>query len=339
MYTDGEISAFCGNPSRGEDMLPVSEELKHKLQEANRELRQAYPVEGFPRDEIRNKLKEIGYFLKIGKWSGEAMKTWLGGRSLVGVDGSVNSTAGSYPHVLSIFQALAKETTGKECWAADIYTPLLDAGQDEDVSEGQLAREAKHRGSLLASLELQVAFQAIQQWRPKIMMMDGSLLHYLMEDAEGWARLAEQAESAEVLLVGVSEEIGTKSLARHLYPDQPAYSDRDVLFGMMESEEVYISKVLNPPGSGLWKAVLCSAQNPQPVGIDGLLSQSADQEEVIRLVHTLTPAQGRGIPLWLDIVDKEVRVTDPLVTAMVEQFIDPDLRHRLLVPKRKDRHL
>jgi hypothetical protein len=55
------------------------------------------------------------------------------------------------------------------------------------------------------------------------------------------------------------------------------------------------------------------------------------------LVYSLTPEQGRGIPFWLDIVDNQVRVTNPLVETMVEQYIDADLRHRLLAVKRSDR--
>ncbi|OYD06382.1 DNA double-strand break repair nuclease NurA [Paludifilum halophilum] len=319
-------------------MLPVSEELKRKLEDTNRDLRKAYPRDVFQRDQIRRRLEEIGSFQKVDKWEGERIKEWLQGRSLVGVDGSVNSTPGSHPHTLSVFQALAKGTTGEERWAADLYTPLLDSG-DGEAEGGRLAREAKHRGTLLASLELKVASEAVRSWRPRVIMMDGSLLHFLIDDSQGWTRFAEAAEQAGVLLVGVSEEIGTKGLARCLFPDQPTYSDRDVLFGVMRPGEVYRSPEMDPAGTGLWKAVLCSSRGPQPVGVDGLVSQSGDRDALIRLVHSLTPVQGRGIPLWLDIVDKEVRVTDPLVEAMVEQFIDPDLRHRLLVPKRNDRHL
>ena len=89
--------------------------------------------------------------------------------------------------------------------------------------------------------------------------------------------------------------------------------------------------------TGLWKVVLRPSGSPQPVGIDGLISQWEHRGDLIRLCRTLTPETGRGIPLWLDIVDAEVRVTDPLIEAMVEEYIDPDLLHRLLVPKRSER--
>ncbi|PTM54839.1 DNA double-strand break repair nuclease NurA [Desmospora activa] len=318
-------------------MLNVSEELKHRLKEANRELRRVYPSDVFEPKSIREQLTRMGRFSSVRKWTGQEMKAWLGSGSLVGVDGSVNSTPGAHPHVLSVFQALAKGTRGEEVWDADLYTPLLDGG--ESGEEGELAREAKHRGRLLAGLEIDVARETIRRWQPPVIMMDGSLLHFWIDHPEAWEVLAQEAQAANVLLIGVSEEIGTRSLARKLFPEQTACADREVLFGVLQPSEVYVSEALNPSGPALWKAVLRSSKSPQPVGVDGLLSQQESQADLLRLVHTLTPAQGRGIPLWLDIVDREVRVTDALVTALVEQYIDPDLRHRLLVPKRKDRVL
>lgn len=318
-------------------MLLLSEELKQKLVETNRDLRRVYPQDLFNRDEIRERLTSIGRIYTAGRWDGQQMKEWLGEGTLVGVDGSVNTTPGNHPHTLSVFQALAKGTRGEEKWSADLYTPLLE--EEEEGEEGQLAREAKHRGRLLAGLEIQVALYAIRNWTPRVVMMDGSLLHFLIDHADAWEELVQAAEQADVLLVGVSEEIGTKSLARTLFPEQGNYSDREILFGVMKPGEAYVSPDMDPPGTGLWKAVLSPSKHPQPVGVDGLLSQSHARGDLVRLVHSLTPAQGRGIPLWLDIVDQEVRVTDALVQAMVEQYIDPDLRHRLLVPKRSDRIL
>ncbi|SDW85583.1 NurA domain-containing protein [Marininema mesophilum] len=318
-------------------MLSVSQKLKDKMKEANQELRRIYPTEVFDRQQLREQLKGIGVFSAIEKWTGHPLKQWLRGETLVGVDGSVNSTPGTHPHTLSLFQALAKGTRGEEHWAADLYTPLLE--KEDESEEGSLAREAKRRGSLLASLEIQVALEAIERWKPRVVMMDGSLLHFLIDDAPGWGRLKDAALTEGVLLVGVAEEIGTKSLARRLFSNSSTYSDRELLFGALHRGECYRSEEMDLPGTGLWKAVLCSTKHPQPVGIDGLLAQSEERENLISLVHTLTPSEGRGVPLWLDIVDREVRVTDALVRGLVDQYIDPDLHHRLLIPKRSDRHL
>lgn len=316
-------------------MLPVSDELKKKLLETNRKLRQAYPKEALDCHKIRESLHQAGEFRLIQKWSATELKRWLKGKALVGVDGSVNSTPGSYPHTLSVFQALAKGTHGEEHWAAELYTPLLEP--DEDGVEGRLAREANRRGTILSGLELDVALEAMRRWSPRVVMMDGSLLHFRIDDADRWSYLVEEALKRNILLVGVSEEIGTSSLARLLFPQSPAWSDRDLFYGVLKQGEVYEAGEVSEVSGQLWKSVLRSSISPQPIGIDGLVEQESARADLIRLIYTLTPRQGRGIPFWLDIIDTDVRVTDPLVKVLVEKYIDPDLQHRLLMPKRGER--
>lgn len=316
-------------------MLPVSEELKKKLRTLNRELRRMYPPAELRTENLRQRLSDVGTFFSVDKWSKEELKTWLGEGLLIGVDGSVNSTSGAHPHTLSVFQALAKGTRGEEHWEAEVYTPLLES----EEMDGGAAREARRRGTILSSLELRAALEAVKKWSPRVVMMDGSLRHFMIDDAQGWTELKNAAERAGVLLVGVSEEIGTKGLARELFPDRPTWSDRDILYGALHPGEAYAWEGWNTSETGLWKVVIRSSGSPQPVGIDGLLSQWEHRRALIRLCRTLTPDSGRGIPLWLDIVDAEVRVTDPLIEAMVEEYIDPDLLHRLLVPKRSERPL
>lgn len=334
-HFSGRLKMQDGERKGGRVMLPVSDELKRKLQETNRELRKAYPEEAFDYTAIRQRLRDAGAFVPVSRQEDAEFVRCLADRTLVGVDGSVNSTPGSHPRTLSVFQALAKGTKGEEYWTGDVYTPLLSNGGDE----ADAAREARHRGALLSRLEMQAAKYAVENWRPRVVMMDGSLLHFLIDDAEEWDRLAKAAEAADVWLVGVSEEIGTKSLAREVFPDYPAWTDREVLYGTLKPGEAFEWEDWSPPGSGLWKVVLRSSRSPQPIGIDGLVSQAAHKWDLVRMVRTLTPEQGRGIPLWLDIVDAEVRVTDRLVQAMVEEYIDPELRYRLFLPKRSERVL
>ncbi|SFJ35079.1 NurA domain-containing protein [Thermoflavimicrobium dichotomicum] len=316
-------------------MLPVSEELKRKLKKVNESLRKIYPISNLDQTEIRERLSRYGKFYKIEKWKDDQLKDWLSSKTLVGVDGSVNSTKGMQTRTLSVFQALAKGTRGEEKWAADVFTPLL--APDEEEEEGQAAREAKERGKLLSGLELEVARFAIEHWHPKVVLMDGSLLHFYIDHLEAWMQVVEVAEKTGTLLVGVAEEIGTRSLVKEVFPELKNWSDRDLLYGVLQVGEAFEWEDWSPTGSQMWKMVLRSSRSPQPIGIDGLESQREYRHDLVRLIYTLTPEQGRGVPFWLDIVDNQVRVTDPLVETMVEQYIDPDLRHRLLVPKRTER--
>lgn len=315
-------------------MFPLSEELQMKLKKLNEKLRETYPKKLLEPQRIRQYLSEVGEFVRIEKFSERELQSWVQGKSVVGVDGSVNSTKGIEMRTLSVFQALAKGTKGEEAWEADVYTPLV---QDEWEMEGLLAREAQKRGARLSRLELKVTKRAIRDWNPRVVMMDGSLLHYHFDDAEEWEKVAHLAEESGVLVVGVAEEVGSRGLAKQLFPEHPAWSDRDLLYGLLEIGEAYEWPEWSPTGTRMWKMVFRPSFSPAPVGIDGLLLQKHERFNLLRLVYSLTPQQGRGIPYWLDIVDQQVRVTNPLVQTMVDQYIDPDLRHRLLSPKRSER--
>ncbi|MGA8942975.1 MAG: DNA double-strand break repair nuclease NurA [Thermoactinomyces sp.] len=318
-------------------MLPVSAELKNKLRQLNESLKQAYPIHSFDGAKIRERLQEAGTFYTLTKMNGTEIRNWLQGGLLVGVDGSVNSTRGSQDRTLSVFQALAKGTQGGEKWDADVYTPLLD---EEDGEEGKAAREARKRGTLLSRLEMKVTMEAIREWAPRVVMADGSLRHYAIDDNEVWEQLMQLAELKNTLMVGVSEEIGTRTLVKELFPEYPVWTDRDLLYGVLKVGEAYEWEGWSQGQQAetrLWKMVFRASRSPQPIGLDGLASQREERLHLAELVYSLTPEQGRGIPYWLDIVDRQVRVTNPLVETMVEQYIDPEIRYRLLSSKRSDR--
>lgn len=315
-------------------MLPVSVELKRKLELLNESLKEAFPLQSLDESKVRKRLEEVGVFHTIDKWNGEEIKDWLQERYMVGVDGSVNSTKGSQVRTLSVFQALAKATNGKEKWAADVYTPLL---KGEEAEEESAAREARKRGNLLSRLEMQVTMDAVKDWAPQVVMLDGSLLHFYISDTKNWEQLAQMAEIKNTLLVGVSEEIETRTLVHTFFPEYPALTDRDLLYGVLQEGEAFEWEEWSPAGSRMWKMAFRTSKSPQPIGLDGLKSQREERWNLAKLIYSLTPEQGRGIPYWLDIVDNQVRVTDPLVETMVEQYIDPELRYRLLLSKRRER--
>jgi hypothetical protein len=318
---------------KGENrVLPVSMELKDKLKQVNETLRKQFPSLNKP-SEIRQKLQKAGRFHQFAKFKKDELSQYLGEKSIVGVDGSVNSTKGTEKRVLSVFQALAKATRGGEKWAADVYTPLLE---EEVEKEQQPARHARKRGTLLSNLEMEVAIQAMQDWQPKAMLMDGSLLHYHIDDMGKWESVQRVALEENVSVIGVAEEMGTSTLIHEFFPEHIGWADRDLLYGVLEVGEAFLLDE-SYFGGKMWRAVFRPSDSPVPVGLDGLIGQLSEQDDLIRLVYSLTPQQGRGIPYWLDIVDNQVRVTNALVQTMVEEYIDEDLRRRLLVTKRDER--
>lgn len=319
-------------------LFPVSEELKRRLQQVNRSLKEFYSLSTFDKQKIRQRLAEIGHLRKIPKWSSGQIREWLKEKTLVGVDGSVNSISGDQVRTLSIFQALAKGLKKQEeKWAADVYTPLLEERGHRE--KGQAARDARERGKILSELELRVAQEAVQAWSPKVVMMDGSLAHFFIDHPDEWAQLVRLAEQQKVILIGIAEEIQSYRLVDEFFPEYPYWSDRELFYGVLEEGEIFEWEDWGVAGSGLWKMVMRTSRNPQPIGLDGLVSQQDERFQLAGFIYALTPERGRGIPYWLDIVDRQVRVTNPLVQTMVEQYIDPEIRYRLLQLKREERTL
>ncbi|WP_227939154.1 DNA double-strand break repair nuclease NurA [Alkalihalobacillus deserti] len=315
-------------------MLQIYPELVKKLKIVNENLQNIYQHSDNDKTIIRQKLlHSTAEIRQIQRFSTEALQNWLKGRNVAAVDGSVNQTKGDPPHILYLFQALAKTTSGHTAQAADIYSPLLADNIDEE-------NQKNWRSHLLAKLELLVAIQLIEETSLTIMLMDGALYHYRIDAPDEWEQLKRKAIEQNVLLVGVSEEITTENLVKlgafADYGKQPHTYDRDLLFGVLEREEMlYIESIQSKAGlQSVWVRL---SSDPAITGFDVLEEQASKKEEIASLLLTLTPRDGRGIPLWLDHVDLEVRVTDKLVEALVEQYIDPEMKKRFFEKKRGTR--
>ena len=77
-------------------------------------------------------------------------------------------------------------------------------------------------------------------------------------------------------------------------------------------------------------------RSPKPIGIDLLEEQQIYLNEVANLVYTLTPKDGRGIPLWLDIIDKSVRISDKVMEGLLSTYLGEDYVE-FIRPKREKR--
>ncbi|ARK28431.1 DNA double-strand break repair nuclease NurA [Halalkalibacter krulwichiae] len=317
-------------------MLQIYPELVNKLKKVNQNLQQNYQHNNSDKEIIRQKLRQAQADIRqIQRLSTEMLKDWMKGREVAAVDGSVNQTKGEAPHILYLFQALAKTTTGYECLKTDVYSPLLEQ-LDEDESP------KNRRSHILAKLELLAATQLIEERSLRVLLMDGALYHYRIDAPEEWEELKKKALEHEVLLVGVSEEITTENLVKlapfSTYLNQSHTYDRDLLFGVLEKEEmVFVEDIQSK--AGLQSVWVRFSSDPAITGFDVLLEQADRKYEIASLLLTLTPRDGRGIPLWLDHIDREVRVTDKLVEALVEQYIDPEMRKRFFERKRGARPL
>jgi hypothetical protein len=232
-------------------VLEINEKLKRKIIEINGELNKKYVFLDNKGKNVLEKLENsenliIRHMRKIVE--GEVGNI-SGNKGIIGVDGSINTIGSSYPHYISIMQALAKCTDRKyqDIFLADIHTPMLTDQQalfvDERLSE--LDRDEKEKTAKMARLELEVAVKALDQMDASIIMMDGSLIRYKIYCGTLWDEFVEKALKKGIYVVGVIEEIKTKDLSQYLgdiIPEGVILHDRELLFGALEIGQMIIMK-------------------------------------------------------------------------------------------------
>src|SRR5699024_7386286 len=121
---------------------------------------------------------------------------------------------------------------------------------------------------------------------------------------------------------------------RENYPDiGESFYDREMLFGLLDYGEIILieDEVNKKKPEGYSSVFLRSALSPAVIGMDIIDSQKEYIKEMANLVFTLTPENSRGVPLWLDIVDKEVKISDELMKNLMEEYMDRSIYERFFV--------
>jgi hypothetical protein len=291
------------------------------------------------RDKLRNLIKHqgIGKYEKNKKLSPDELEKIVENRGIAGVDGSTNTGGGLYPYVITVQQALAKysQGNGRDIVLSDAFSPLTQEGA---ISEEDYRKRVKQN---MASLEAQAAIIALKEFKPKVMLIDGSLVRFKIEAPELWEKLKEEAFSVDTLLVGVVEGISTAIISSCLkgeLDETLSFAlDWELLFGVLEMGEA----LEMAPGlfkEDFYTCFMRPSQDPKPIGIDLPMEQCRHMKKVRNLIYTLAPADGRGIPIWLDIIDRQVRITDAMVEVLINTYLGEDYA-RFLLPKRKERPL
>lgn len=314
------------------------EGLRGKLLEVDERFKRMY--DSIDRGKILSVLyKVMGQPVKLKKLKDMEINSIVEGKGIVGVDGSINNYGGIYPHYISLIQALAKSTVPgeEEISFQDTYVPIFE---DDD---GQAEDEQKRRQKM-SRLELEVASEALDRFKSSLILMDGSLMHYSIDCPDDWRRLKEKALELGKIIIGVTEEVKTKDIANLLKTEinikENLIYDREVLFGVLkEGEMMEIRPELKSKKSesGFRSCYVRLSEDPQVAGLDFIDEQYSEALKYADLIYTLTPSKGRGIPLWLDIVDKEVKITDEMARGLVESTISKDIREMILNPKRNKR--
>ncbi|MBU5427990.1 DNA double-strand break repair nuclease NurA [Tissierella pigra] len=287
----------------------------------------------------------IGKITSLKKLDNKYLALYEAKGGIVGVDGSTNRMGGAYPHFVDIFQGLAKSTiiNNKAIFKSDLYTPLFSEKENNILAEDE-KEIAEQRNKLLANIEVEVALEAVRKYKPYAILMDGSLIRYNIYSYDSWINLRDECENQGVLLVGVIKDIKTSIIGDKL---KEVYSninvevyDRELLFGQLQYGEMIIinDEVNKKNKEGYSSIFMRSSLQPTVIGMDIIDSQKEYLEEMGRLVFTLTPENSRGVPLWLDIVDKEVQISDAIMKGLMERYMNRDLYERFFVSERAKRN-
>lgn len=328
-------------------MLP-EDKLLDELKGLNTYLENRSRIGGTNR-ERRRRAEQRGMFTPLCRLSGKEISSFFQGRPLVGVDGSLVNYGASYPYLLTFFRALAYASSAgghKRIWEQEIFSPLLPRYQqviNKHLTGGKAPEEvvAHLRWGILAQIESKVALQAVSL-NPRLLLLDGGFDRLKKHAPDIWNELKAAALKEDVLLLGVTEEIASCSLMKILGFDGdplcPAVmGDREILFGMLHPGEIY--QLQEKARGEKERLYVRFAGHPQVVAVDYLTDQERELEPALNFLYSITPAHGRGIPLWLDVVDAEVRLSREQVEAMITACLDPAMVEVFLRPLRANREL
>lgn len=327
-------------------MYNINDGLKEKVENLNLVLSEKYKdVLSLSKHDLRAFIVDnVGEIKTMKKLDKNLLSIYEKKGGIVGVDGSNNKIGGAYPHFVEIYQALAKSTLIKEepIFLTDLYSPLYTEEVENPLENTERIIEEK-RNIKLSTLEVEVAIESVKKYKPYAILMDGGLIRYNIYAYDKWLELRSICEEEGIILVGVIKDIktsiiGDTMIERNENKGQLFY-DRELLFGQLDyGEMILIYDEVNKKGNQGYSSVfLRSSLQPSVIGMDILDSQSKFIEEMANLVFTLTPENSRGVPLWLDIVDKEVKISDDIMRALMERYLDRDVYERFFVSERDKR--
>lgn len=312
------------------------EEIKHKMILLNNKLKERDSLKP-SKEELRGKLSEIGDFLNISKLNHSEIANISNSKGILGVDGSFVILGETYPNVLFFAQAVAKCTINSKNSIKEIEVLSGVFNNSEETEEGGIISEY---GKKMAEMEVAVAIEGIEIFKPFTVFMDGGFWRLAKNSSpkckELWKELSEICINEHIFLTGIIESIGSYDLST-LLELRTIFPDKDLLFGLLDIGEVYILK--NPYKGGFLKVFARLSRDPMPIACDFLPEQKDNIIYMLRLIYSLTPIGERGVPLWIDIVDNEAKITREMAYALLDAYIDPVLKEKIFIDKRNKRFL
>lgn len=313
-------------------MESLNIKLAEKMKELNNKL--GYDlrnIKNFNRDYLRDQLKCYGSFINLRKLERDELEKFS---KMACIDGSVNRFGSSHPHYIDVYQGLAKVSKSSlaDVILSDVYSPLTSNLSDD---------EEDLKKKLLARIEILTGLETLKTYNLHYLLMDGNLIRYTIEDKENFDKLIGLCLEKDVLLAGFIKEPKTNILGELIFKDsqQIKLYDKDILYGILNEGEGYIldDSFNKKVDQGFSSMFLRTASYPGVTGLEVLEGQRASLYNIANLCYSLTPQMSRGVPLIIDMVDKEVKIDDKLMREIVLAYLDSDLVERFFRSERSMR--
>ncbi|MEW6171824.1 MAG: DNA double-strand break repair nuclease NurA [Bacillota bacterium] len=285
---------------------------------------------------LREALSHTGRFMSV--------KPETPHQPVVAVDGSCQTVGTTYPYYLTLIQAAAFRLppSGPLFMEQRVFTPLFPEERTAlekragDLQSVQVVAENRVR-EIMAQTELEVACRAAAEEKDALILLDGGFIHFRARGGTLFDRLVEEAAGSRCLVIGVIEEISSRSLEETiagLWETNNLPYDREILYGCLEPGEVFIVPPLLRKDAGIGTVFARFAAHPQPVAFDFLAAQEEDVLPRLGALRALTPHDGRGIPAVIDIADRYIRISSTEVEQLVTAAVPAGVREVFLTPHR-----
>ncbi|MDO5724815.1 MAG: DNA double-strand break repair nuclease NurA [Tissierellia bacterium] len=316
-------------------MYSIDKSIKDKLRDINSYFQDIYNKQLVKKDELRKFIVEnIAEIKKAKKLSTDELKKI---KNITAVDGSFNRFGGNYPHYIDFYKAVAKDSKNDEIIKTFVDCPFYEQNDNREDND-----EIDDSNSILSKLEIEAAIEAIEKYKPKVLMLDGGLIRYKIYAPKLFEKLKDLSIINKTIVVGIIKDIKTNMISRkfeELGINSFKLYDREYLYGVLKSGEYFLAPdSLNLKFSeGLRTAFANLSDSPDPIGIEIFDFEIMSLPIAIDLSYSLTPNKSRGIPIWIDIVDKEARLSDEMVKTSLKTFIDPEIFEIFLNAERNKR--
>ncbi|MEW6183778.1 MAG: DNA double-strand break repair nuclease NurA [Bacillota bacterium] len=296
-------------------------------------------LSGFKRPEpgaLRAALSRAGRFLKVRP---EVPK-----EAVVAVDGSCQTVGTTYPYYLALIQAVALRLppSSPAYMEHRIFSPLFSEerkgleSRATDLQNVQVVAENRI-SELMAQAELSAAVRAAVEEKQGLILLDGGFIHFRARGGVLFKQLVEHAAESGSLVIGVIEEISSRSLEETvtgLWEGNSLPYDREILYGCLEPDEVFVVPAPLRKDEAIGTVFARFSAHPQPVALDFPASREEEVLSKLGALRALTPHDGRGIPAVIDIADRYVRLSAAEVEQMVTAAVPAGLREMFLKPHR-----